>query len=128
MVRGLCVVGFVSISVLAHAECLPVTDADKEIIRERLELELKDAQSARFKQLCKLPRKLERDTPGFGYCGLVNSKNSYGAYAGYSRFWVGDKGGRVDDHSTVFETFYCSICSDPEMPWKACLARALRQQ
>ena len=43
--------------------------------------ELKDGESARFKGV----KPLSKDG---NYCGFVNSKNSFGAYAGFSVFYV----------------------------------------
>lgn len=56
----------------------PVRDATpKELaaIKANLELRLKDASSAKLQRV---------RVKGEKFCGLVNAKNSYGAYAGYS--------------------------------------------
>lgn len=52
---------------------------------------LKDASSAQFIEL-------RKDSSGM-ICGQVNSKNSYGAYAGYSYFYVWNELAFVDDES-----------------------------
>lgn len=111
---------------LAHAECTPASNSEIIDVREKLALELKDSESARFKQICKFTRILDRPSPGFTFCGLVNAKNSYGAYGGYVRFVVGKGGGLVDDGSTVFESFYCTGCSDPELSLQQCFARNIK--
>ncbi|MBS0457446.1 MAG: hypothetical protein JSS44_08985 [Proteobacteria bacterium] len=50
------------------------TPLELAAIKTSLELDLKDAQSARLQDV---------RVKGEKFCGFVNSKNSYGAYAGY---------------------------------------------
>lgn len=50
-----------------------------EALRSAMDGSLKDSASARFKDV-----KLGKD--GITVCGMVNSKNSYGAYAGFEPF------------------------------------------
>lgn len=65
---------FVSASAFAR----DATPAEIELIRSAMAEKLKDAESARFLDV----KLLEQ----FTVCGKVNSKNSYGAYAGYTAF------------------------------------------
>lgn len=60
----------------AHAEDAVRDATSKELaaIKADLETKLKDAASAKFQRV--------RVKDGY-FCGLVNAKNSYGAYAGY---------------------------------------------
>ena len=57
------------------------TKAEIEVLRESLQERLKDADSAKFKDVY-----FGKGENSNTVCGLVNSKNSYGAYAGYSAF------------------------------------------
>lgn len=52
-------------------------------IRAALQTQLKDADSAKFKQMVIVSSKVGEDED-YIVCGLINAKNSYGAYAGYS--------------------------------------------
>jgi hypothetical protein len=65
----------------------PLSAAEKEALRNSLSQTMKDPDAAKFKWMpAVIPKK---DTPlntPIGYCGLVNGKNSYGAYVGFKRF------------------------------------------
>ena len=55
---------------------------NERLLKEALEEELKDSDSAKIKDMRYKP-----DGAGLWLmCGRVNAKNSYGAYAGYQRF------------------------------------------
>ena len=60
------------------------TDAELAAIRAAMQLELRDADSARFSNV------MVRDAIGkpndYHACGLVNAKNTYGAYEGFTAF------------------------------------------
>ena len=78
--------------VLAAMTCMILLSCGpslEEEAREGLATTLKDADSAKF-------RNLRKDTFG-KICGQVNSKNSYGAYAGFTHFYVWDDLVYVDD-------------------------------
>jgi len=83
---GMLAIGLAA-SAAASPEPKPRPASAKEIalIRSSLDDRLKDAESARFKDVLIYLR------PGpdaiHSICGQVNSKNSYGAYAGYSPFF-----------------------------------------
>jgi hypothetical protein len=62
--------------------------------RRGLASKLKDSDSAKFLDL-------RKDSLG-RICGQVNSKNSYGAYAGYSHFYVWNGLVVVDDEDSEF--------------------------
>lgn len=66
-----------ALPMLAHAAPREATDKELVAIKRALENRLKDAESARLKDVL---------VEGEFVCGLVNAKNSYGAYAGYSHF------------------------------------------
>lgn len=69
-----------SFSVLAAAQ--PAFTIDENKVRTALEDRLKDAESARIRRL--QTNKVEGT---LHLCGEVNSKNSYGAYVGYEKFY-----------------------------------------
>jgi len=63
-----------------------LTPEEKTALAGIISQSLKDPQAAQFKWM---PVVL-RERPGIGitdYCGLVNGKNSYGAYTGFVRFY-----------------------------------------
>lgn len=55
---------------------------DEQKVRTALEDRLKDAESARVRRL-----QVNKVDGTLHLCGEVNSKNSYGAYVGYERFY-----------------------------------------
>lgn len=56
---------------------------NERLLKEAFEDNLKDADSAKFKDLRYKPG----DSAGLWHmCGQVNAKNSYGAYSGFDRF------------------------------------------
>lgn len=57
------------------------TDSDLAGISLAMDDILKDADSAKLKNVT-----LRKESEGWEVCGLVNAKNSYGAYAGYTPF------------------------------------------
>jgi len=80
---------------------------------------LKDADSAKFRDVRVLAKTLKDGSVAFDVCGEVNAKNSYGAYGGYSVFlgmmfekpadhWVGLTIGIDSDDSHAAE----KICKD----------------
>lgn len=60
-----------------------LTDIEKTALTRSLASTLKDPDSAHFKWL---PVTYVPGTPATDYCGLVNSKNSYGGYVGFHKF------------------------------------------
>ncbi|KGP00574.1 hypothetical protein JT27_15785 [Alcaligenes faecalis] len=83
--RGLgLAIGFTVVtgSVSAQTDITPASEADIAGIRVAMEKELKDASSARFADVIMIPGEESTST----FCGNVNSKNSYGAYEGYTPF------------------------------------------
>lgn len=71
------------------------------LARERLQQSLKDADSAKFRDLRKV---------GDDICGLVNAKNSYGAYAGYEPFWATDTGVFVEGADDTIPGLPARMC------------------
>lgn len=65
----------------AHAQVPP--KLDEKALRVAMEDALKDADSAKFKDI----QYKAGETPGaWTMCGSVNAKNAYGGYAGFERF------------------------------------------
>ena len=56
---------------------------------------LKDPDSAKFRNTRLVPH-----LQGAVVCGEVNAKNSYGGYAGFSRFAAGIQGATLEDNSS----------------------------
>lgn len=56
---------------------------NQNALRAAMSDSLKDSESARFKDI-----KLKQDGDIWLICGQVNSKNSFGAYPGFSPFFV----------------------------------------
>lgn len=65
----------------AEAQSRPATKAQIELAREGMQDRLKDADSAKFRNV-RLGGGDEKNT----VCGEVNAKNSYGAYGGFVSF------------------------------------------
>lgn len=74
-------IGLAIAPMLAHAESRPATKAEIELVREGMQDRLKDADSAKFRNV-RFGSGQEKST----ICGDVNAKNSYGAYNGYVSF------------------------------------------
>lgn len=69
---------------VAYAQKAP--PADLRAIKAALAEKLKDGESARVKDVAFAP-KAGSTTGLWDMCGAVNAKNSYGGYAGFSRFY-----------------------------------------
>lgn len=69
----------------AEPKTRPASAKEIAIIRASFEDKLKDADSAKFKDVLVYVK--PGAEPVHSLCGQVNSKNSYGAYAGYSPFF-----------------------------------------
>ncbi|ENX33521.1 hypothetical protein F889_02182 [Acinetobacter colistiniresistens] len=70
-------------------------------IEEIVKYQLKDSESARFRNVVK-------------NCGQVNAKNSWGAYSGFTRFIVKDDGQvfyENSDNSYLFDAMVGSYCN-----------------
>ena len=76
-------VALVSPVLYAQSQIRPATEAEVTAIKTGSERTLKDAPSAIFRDVSAID-----DGEGHAYfCGLVNAKNSYGAYGGFIRFY-----------------------------------------
>ncbi|MFG0919435.1 hypothetical protein [Pseudomonas sp. CJQ_11] len=71
----------ISATCAVSSERIPATSADLAGIKVAMDNVLKDADSAKLKNVFLTP-----EDKAWRICGRVNSKNSYGAYAGYSPF------------------------------------------
>lgn len=78
MVRGLLLAAALWVGAVSPAFAEQADETDLAGLRRAMDNHLKDAESARFKDV--------RIGSDGTTCGLVNAKNSYGAYAGYEPF------------------------------------------
>lgn len=79
-----------------QATARDLTDEERDQISQLVGLELRDAETARFEwPEINLP---ESGTDFIEYCGWVNGRNAYGAYAGFVSFavWMVVKDGEID--------------------------------
>jgi hypothetical protein len=76
-------IGLGAIGLSAQALSAPPTAAQKKLVEDAVKLQLKDADSARFRHT----DWRVATTKGI-YCGYVNSKNSFGGYTGFQTFEV----------------------------------------
>lgn len=68
----------------------PATEEDIQALAAAADIHLKDGPSARY-QSVKVG--LNPDAPSTNiYCGMINSKNSFGAYIGFKRFFFAEVG------------------------------------
>jgi hypothetical protein len=74
----------------------PVTTIDPEPqIRQKMDLILKDSGSAQYRRVGgPVPGRVQaplitggRTSEGWGFCYLINAKNSYGGYTGYQPYY-----------------------------------------
>ncbi|WEE79281.1 hypothetical protein LZ683_07895 [Comamonas testosteroni] len=76
---------FISILMLlacGAAAAQPAPKLNERLLRAALEDSLKDADSAKFKNIRYKPSEVGL----WKMCGQVNAKNGYGAYSGFERF------------------------------------------
>lgn len=86
-----------------------LTPEEKTALAGIISQSMKDPEAARFKWM---PVVL-RQRPGIGitdYCGLVNGKNSYGAYTGFVRFY----GQLAEDKSGNFTFIEVRAMEEPD--------------
>lgn len=73
---------------LALSGCKPGEEKAIELAKNEIASDMKDPDSAKFRDL-KFINSAEKDGVVGGFvCGSVNAKNSYGAYAGFSPFFI----------------------------------------
>jgi len=91
------------------AEARPLTDPEKKAIESTIREEMKDPEAAKF---------YHGDFPypnTYMYCGYVNGKNSYGAYAGKQLFAVMvDKNDKGEYFALSFD--YSKATGEPTEP------------
>lgn len=116
-----------------HAEtaCVPASENEIQQVRETFKLELFDSDSAKFADVCKRTLTKGRKKPTVTYCGLVNAKNRYGAYVGFSEFYsvpqTGGAGFAEDNSSPGIKKLnwaYCATCMMPEKSVDECFELA----
>lgn len=124
--KRLAAVGFFLFSVSARADCIPPTEAEIDQIRETFKTDLLDNESARFSDVCKVTLMQGKLAPLTAYCGLINARNSYGAYVGFKPFYsiprTNGAGFAYDrkDFPNVPSLGYCLSCMPPEKPIDEC--------
>lgn len=107
-------------SIVCNADCIKPTPDEEAAIRHAFRTILLDNESARFSDTCKFVRTRERKEPTTTFCGLINAKNSYGAYSGFREYYsIPETDGagflqEEDDLSGVPSLGYCLACFDPE--------------
>lgn len=68
--------------------CKPSAEKAIELAQKEVSADMKDPESAKFRYM-RFIQQSEKDGLVAGVvCGNVNAKNSYGAYAGYSPFFI----------------------------------------
>lgn len=83
----------------ASAECIRPTDAEMQQVRAAFETVLLDSESARFTNVCKLKYEGQSNTH---FCGMINAKNSFGAYVGFKPFAATPQPGYADVSDNEF--------------------------
>ncbi|HHT2967137.1 TPA: hypothetical protein ACTYJU_001225 [Citrobacter koseri] len=75
-------------ALIALTGCKPGADKAIELAQKEVSADMKDPESAKFRYM-RFIKEGEKDGLVGGFvCGNVNAKNSYGAYAGYSPFFI----------------------------------------
>ena len=73
---------------LVLTSCKPSADKAIELAKNEIASNMKDPDSAKFRYMRFIEAGKNNDTIGGFVCGNVYAKNSYGAYAGFSPFYV----------------------------------------
>lgn len=77
------------LGVLVLAGCKPGSDKAIAIAKNVISSDMRDPESSKFRELRFIKAGEKEDGSIGGYvCGEINSKNSYGAYAGYTPFYI----------------------------------------
>lgn len=77
---------FAALSIVFSVSALAATPPklNEKLLREAMQSDLKDSDSAKFRSVRYLPG----DAGGlWQMCGEVNAKNSFGGYVGFTRFY-----------------------------------------
>lgn len=75
-------------AIAALTGCKPSAEKAIELAQKEVSADMKDPESAKFRYM-RFIQEGEKDGLVGGFvCGNVNAKNSYGAYAGYSPFFI----------------------------------------
>lgn len=124
--KTLLAAGLVLLSFAARADCIQPTDAEMDQIRHTFKTDLLDNESARFSDVCKVTLMQGKSAPLTAYCGLINAKNSYGAYVGFEPFYSipqTNGAGMAHDRKDlpgVPSLGYCLSCMPPEKTADEC--------
>lgn len=78
-----------ALGVATLAGCNPSPDKAIALAKGEISSDMKDPESSKFRELRFIKAGEKEDGTIEGYvCGEINSKNSYGAYAGYTPFYI----------------------------------------
>lgn len=83
--------------------------------RESVVLKFKDPDSAKFRNEV-IYHNSSLTSIGIGVCGEVNSKNSYGAYTGFKKYYYtfNDAGASTESSKSTFDVFWGMVCKNKE--------------
>jgi len=76
------------VALVALTGCKPGAEKAIELAQKEVSADMKDPDSAKFRYMRFIPAGEKEGVVGGFVCGNVNAKNGYGAYAGYSQFFV----------------------------------------
>lgn len=93
---------------------VPATPEQIAFAQEKAAYDLRDPGSAQFRNLYALTRGMGDDS----VCGEINAKNAYGAYVGFSMFYVNHKGDVIltDPNDKIMGNMPKIICNKPPKP------------
>jgi len=75
-------------AIAALTGCKPSAEKAIELAQKEVSADMKDPESAKFRYMRFIQQGEKDGVVGGFVCGNVNAKNSYGAYAGYSPFFI----------------------------------------
>lgn len=105
-----CFIFFSSMSAVAE----PTDHHETEEIKAKtfIVMDLKDPESARFRNVFTKENKKEDGSISYLVCGEINAKNSYGAYVGYKPFYYSDGWGErlSSDNQETFTMMFDALC------------------
>ena len=84
--------------------------------RESVVKNFKDPDSAKFRNEVIYHNSGLTTSHHKGVCGEVNSKNSYGAYTGFKRYYYsfGEAGASTEGSKSTFDIFWDIVCQNKE--------------
>lgn len=85
---------------------VPVAEKEINMAKEKVASQLKDPESARFREIWALS-----NGEWTRVCGYVNAKNSYGGYEGYKMFTIGANGSVDFEDDELMEKYGQDWCT-----------------